>query len=177
MVGFEPGYFWVGSDRSVNCATITATLIIFLILAIWLIIDLSKLIFIKIYKQIRKETSDLYSLLQLNLKWRGHNTYIKVTRIILGVATIYSSVDSSAPTILLPEFKSQAHHQRFFQFVLLLILEWEKDEKKRKRDRDLSIFKKTSIMLPLCPYNGMRVSRRTSCLANRSKSIPISMGA
>ena len=42
----------------------------------------------------------------------------------------HSSVVSSAPTIL--QFESQAHHLRFFQFVLLKLY-CKKDENEQKR--------------------------------------------
>ena len=42
-----------------------------------------------------------------------------------------SSKVSSAPSILRPRVRIQAHHLRFFQFVLLK-LRWEKDENKQK---------------------------------------------
>ena len=56
---------------------------------------------------------------------------------------------SSAPTILQPGFKSQAHHQVFFQFVSLK-MKWEKDENKRKRGRDCP-FK--TVLISHCYYN------------------------
>ena len=60
----------------------------------------------------------------------------------------HSSVVSSSPTILRPGFESQAHHLRFFQFVLLkLLLELEKNKNKQKEDGIGPYFLTTKI----CP--------------------------
>ena len=54
-------------------------------------------------------------------------------------------------------FKSQAHHQCLFQFIMLmksklyLMLEWEKDENKTKRDRDWPLLKTDSQSVKTLP--------------------------
>ena len=57
-------------------------------------------------------------------------------------ADIGSSVKSSAPTIMRPQFESQAHHLRFFQFVLWKF-KWKKDENKQK-EAGIGPFKKAN---------------------------------
>ena len=58
----------------------------------------------------------------------------------------YSSVVSSAPTILWPWVQIPSTPTMLFQFVSLeLYFDWEKDENKRKRGRDWPIFKKSII--------------------------------
>ena len=59
----------------------------------------------------------------------------------------HNFVVSSAPTILRPGFESQAHHLRFFQFVLLKL--YQENNENKQKEVGIGPFKKTSLFFKM----------------------------
>ena len=78
-----------------------------------------------------------------------HRPFLKM---IAQVGCRHSSVDSSAPSILMPGFKSQAHHLCYNQLQSNLSLHCEKNKNKQKRPGlvHLKMIAQVSLMISSC---------------------------